>query len=177
MSTFALPAATDAAFEQCPVGLFVMRLKELERGIEGSPEYGGGERVKWVFAIERVIDANENPPTRDNPDPRAIEDWIGEDIWGFTSLSMGRKAKMRAWSEALLNREIAEGEALIASDLIGKRGKVTIGRSDTDRAKITSIIAYQPTRAAEGKPAPAPEPDEQPEPYDAAEPAEDDPFD
>lgn len=143
--TFTLPKASDqVGYEQCPVGLYVFRVKEMQDGIEGSAEYGGGERVKWVFTVERVIDANDPEPTADNPDPKSVEDWVGEEVWGFTSLSMNKKATMRSWAEALLGREIPEGEALMASDLIGKRAKATVGRGQTGRQKITSLVPYKP---------------------------------
>lgn len=155
--TFALPKATDQGFEQCPEGLWVLKLKSMERGIQGDPQYGGGERVKWIFEIERVIDANENEPTRDNPNPKPIDDWIGEEFWGFTSLSMAKKATMRAWAEALLGREIGEGDELNASELIGKRAKATVGRTDTGRQKITSMMPIK----QKPKPQPEPEDDEE----------------
>lgn len=154
--SFTLPAATDATYEQCPIGLYVFKLKHLERGIQGDPRFGEGERVKWVFDIERVIDANENEPTRDNPDPRSIEDWVGEEFWGFTSLSMGKKATMRGWAEALLGRTLEEKEQLNAGELIGKRAKATVGRSDTGRQKIMSLVPLK----TKGKPAPQPEPED-----------------
>ncbi|HQX61840.1 MAG TPA: hypothetical protein PK593_00125 [Thermomicrobiales bacterium] len=138
--SFTLPAATEGTFEQCPQGLYVFKLKAMEDGIEGREEYGGGERVKWVFEIARVIDANENEPTRDVPNPKTIEDWVGEEFWAFTSKSMNSKATMRAWAEALLGREIAEGESLSASDLLGKAAKATVGRGQTGRQKITSMM-------------------------------------
>ena len=152
--TFTLPAATETSFEQCPIGLYVFKLKSMERGIEGNPQYGGGERVKWIFEIERVIDANENDPSADNPDPKPIEAWVGEEFWAFTSLNMGKKATMRAWSEALLGRSIADGEALNAGELIGKRAKATVGRNENERQKIMSLVQIK-GRAAP-KPAPAP---------------------
>lgn len=151
--SFTLPAATDTTFEQCPEGLWIFRLASMEDGIIGNPEYGDKPRVKWVFEIERVIDANENEPTRDIPNPKPIEDWIGEEFWGWSSKTMAKGATMRAWAEALLGREIPEGEQLKASDLIGKRGKATVGRGKTGRQKITSLLP------AKSKPKAAPEPE------------------
>jgi len=139
---FTLPAASDTTFEQAPVGLYVFKLKELERGIQGDPQYGDKERVKWIFEVVRVIDVNENAPSREIPNPKMSEDWVGEEFWGFTSLSMGKKSTMRLWATALLGRDIDEGEQLNAGELIGKRAKATIGRSDTQRAKITALVPY-----------------------------------
>lgn len=156
--SFALPTATEGTFEDCPQGLWVFRLKAMEDGIQGREEYGGGERVKWIFEITRVIDAEENEPTRDVPDPKPIEDWIGEEFWAFSSKSMNRKATMRAWAEALLGREIADGEALNASHLIGKSAKVTVGRGQTGRQKITSMMPIKKSKAA-----PPPPDDDEPD--------------
>lgn len=146
--SFTLPKATDQTFEDCPVGLWLFKLKLMEDGIEGSPEYGGGERVKWVFVAEKAISVEEPDATRDNPDPKSVDDWIGEEVWGFTSKSMAKKATMRAWAEALLGREIADTDTLNASDLLGKRAKATVGRGMTGRQKITAMMPYKPKARA-----------------------------
>jgi hypothetical protein len=140
--SFALPTVTDSGFEQCPQGLYVLRLKEMEDGIEGREEFGSGERVKWVFEITRVIDAEPNESSRDNPDPKSIEEWVGEEFWAFTSKSLNVKATMKAWAEALLGREITPADAgkLQSSDLLGKSAKATVGRGQTGRQKITSLM-------------------------------------
>ncbi len=138
--SFALPTVTDSGFEQCPQGLYVLRLKEMEDGIEGREEFGSGERVKWVFEITRVIDAEPNESSRDNPDPKSIEEWVGEEFWAFTAKSMNAKATMKAWAEALLGRELTKQDNLNASDLLGKSAKATVGRGQTGRQKITSLM-------------------------------------
>ena len=148
--SFTLPTATEGTFEECPQGLWVFRLKAMEDGIEGREEFGGGERVKWIFEIVRVIDANENEPTRDIPEPKPVDDWIGEEFWAFTSKSMARRATMRAWAEALLGREITERDNLSASHLIGRSAKATVGRGQTGRQKITSLMPIK--RASKPQP-------------------------
>lgn len=150
--SFTLPTVSDATFEQCPQGLWVFRLKGMEDGIEGREEFGGRERVKWIFEIVRAIDAEENEPTSENPHPRSIDDWVGDEFWGFTSKPerLTPRATMRAWAEALLGREITERDTLRASDLIGKSAKATVGRGQTGRQKITSLMPIK--RAAKPQP-------------------------
>lgn len=139
-----MPRATDQTFEECPIGLWLFKLKDMEPGIQGNPEYGDKERVKWVFIAEKALDVDDPEPTRDNPSPKSAAEWIGEEVWGFTSLSMATKAVMRQWSEALLGREVGPDEDVKASDLIGKRAKATVGRGQTGRQKITSLMPYKP---------------------------------
>lgn len=133
----AIPAATDGeAFEILPEGLYMFKLAGMENMGPGQAfdnEREPKDRIKWVFQIESVISGDDD-----------AEERVGEEVWFFTSLSMHRKATMRAWCEGLLGREIAEGEAVDTSDLIGKKGRANIVHykkltGDTGH-KIASIL-------------------------------------
>lgn len=119
---FQIPAVSDAAeFPLVPEGLYMFKLKSMEsaglgRSFDDKPPK---ERIKWVFEIESVISADEE-----------AEDFVGEEFWAWTTLSMNKRATMYEWAVALLGREIAEGENINASDLIGKRGRATIVHYD-----------------------------------------------
>lgn len=137
--SFALPKVNNAEFTGIPVGFYVARLKAMEKQEARPSQFHDEpqETVKWVFTIEQVIDSNDDD----------AENKVGEELWGFTSISMGRKAKMRHWAEALLGRELEEDDALAADDLIGKRAKVMVEpHTKQDGTKTTKIGSLQPYR-------------------------------
>lgn len=146
--SFALPVATSGEFELTPAGLYVFELRELETGIAGNPEFGGGERVKWIFDIVQVISGDEDS-----------EDFVGKDFWAWTSFTMGRKSNMRAWAEALIGREIVDGEEVTSDMLIGQRMRANVGhykkQSGDTGAKIVSAL---PQRKAKAKKSAVPPP-------------------
>lgn len=148
-TTFALPPATDGeAFEILPEGLYLFQLRGMENMGPGQAfdnEREPKDRIKWIFSIEDVISAEDE-----------AEDRIGEEVWFFTSLSMHRKATMRAWAEGLLGREIADNERVDAGDLIGKRGRANIVHykklsGDTGH-KIASMLKVSKSKRTKSAP-------------------------
>jgi hypothetical protein len=139
-----------------PEGLYVMELKDLVQEDAASmpnPKYkNSGPRIRWIFTIKRVIDSN---------DPEA-HDQVGEEFWAWSSLAMGRKATMRKWSEALLNRQLSEGEQITPTHLLGKRCKATVSlymkETGEQGTKITSMLPFVPQARATAQPPPAPTP-------------------
>ena len=148
---FQIPAVSDTAeFPLVPEGLYMFKLKAMEaaglgRSFDDKPPK---ERVKWIFEIESVISADEE-----------AEDFVGEEFWAWTTLSMNKRATMYEWAVALLGREIAEGENINASDLLGKRGRATIVHYEKLNGetghKIDSMLKTVNKKKA-GKPAPPP---------------------
>lgn len=143
--TFSLPKANNVEFTLVPPGLYVMRLKEMQGGIPGNPDFADKDgnvknRVRWVFTIEDVIDAVDED----------ADEFIGEEFWAFTSETMGRKATMRAWVEALLGREVEEDDDLTNDDLVGKTARCTVihyqkMNGDTGH-KISSMLKAKPAK-------------------------------
>ncbi len=146
MTSFTLPQATDQTGP--PAGIYVFKLKGIERGIQGAAEYGGGERCKWIFGIEQAIAPD---------DPDEVEGYIGEEFWSFTSYphKLGPKTKMRQYVEALLGRPLDEGEEPDGDDLIDRKVKVTLAPNDNKRNVIVSIMPHK------GKRAPVVEPEDE----------------
>lgn len=160
-TNISIPAATDGeSFEILPEGLYEFRLVGMENMGPGQAfdnEREPKDRIKWVFEIESVISGDDE-----------AEERVGEQVWFFTSLSMHRKATMRAWCEGLLGREIAEGEAVDASDIIGKRGRANI----VHYKKLTGDIGHKiasllkPVSNKKRKPAPVVEDTDEDESFD-----------
>ena len=143
-STFSLPPATDGeSFEILPEGLYLFQLLDMENMGPGQAfdnEREPKDRIKWVFEVMEVISGDED-----------AEERIGEEVWFFTSLSMHRKATMRAWAEGLLGREIEGNERVDASDLIGRQGRANIVHykklsGDTGHKIASMLKATKPKR-------------------------------
>lgn len=135
MANFALPTVTNQS--GTPAGTYVVRLTDMQP--ETHDQYG--DQVKWVFTIKQVIDCDAVDP----------DEWLGKEIWRFTSVSMGTKAKMRAFAEGILGRALDEGEQLDADELIGKTAKATVvpyARQDGAKGtKLDVLTAYKPKAA------------------------------
>lgn len=139
---FALPKASNNTGSSIPIGTFIVRLKEMVKEEQVAGPYGDADRVKWIFGVEQVVDSDDD----------TAEDRIGDDLWAFTSLSMGRKAKMRAHAEALLGRPLDEDEQVGVTDLVGKRAKASvvphIKQDGTATTKLGSLMPYKAKKAA-----------------------------
>lgn len=152
---FALPTVSEAAeFPLVPEGFYVFRLKAMENAGLGKSfdDKPPKERVKWIFTIEEVISADDE-----------AEDFVGEEFWAWTTLSMNTRATMYGWAVALLGREIEEGEEIDSAHLIGKRARANIEHykklnEDTGH-RIASLIKMTKAKKA-SKPTPVVEDDE-----------------
>lgn len=144
--SFTLPTANDTEFQLVPPGLYVFRLKEMEGGIPGNPEFGDKPRVRWVFTIEDVIDADDDE----------ADEFIGQEFWAFTSETMGKKATMRAWVEALIGRTVTEDDEITSDDLIGQRARCTVSHYEkmngSQGHKITSMLRHKANKKRRRKP-------------------------
>lgn len=143
---FTLPKATNTEFSAIPVGLYVVRLKAMEEQEPQASQFSDEPKasVKWIFTIEQVIDAN---------DEDEAEAKVGEEVWVFSSITMGKKAKMRAFAEALLGRAIDEKESITDEMLIGKRAKASIiPHTKTDGSETTKIGSLVPYKQRNSEP-------------------------
>lgn len=156
--------ATTAPTDQCPEGTYACKLVKIENWVadnNGNSEYNSGPQFKWIFHIGKVIYANPVRPTKDNPEPRQPQDWVKEEIWGFTSQIFTAKAKCRQWAEGIIERELEEDEEFDLESLFGARVVILVGRSQTGKHKIIDVNRYHagaPAQQAEAEPEPEPEP-------------------
>lgn len=158
--TFAF-TATD---NMTPEGLYLMSVKEIgEPELQDGP-YGTSERIRWIFSIEEVLD--------DQSEDQNAEDYVGEEFWSWTSTAFGPNSNARKWVQALLGRQIENGEQISISEVVGKQAKITVGRNDNGNQKLVNIAPARVKKAKKAKRAPAPVEDE----FDDVEPGEDDEF-
>lgn len=118
-----------------PFGLYVMEVTEVgdpEMSDNTNGEYEAKEQVKFTFKILKVIHSDDDE----------AEEFIGETTYGWANFTFGPKAKLRAWAQALLGREIEDGESVSGEMLIGKRATVTIGPTQTGRRKVATLMPY-----------------------------------
>lgn len=104
-----LGKATDKAqFELQPVGEYVWTLWDL---LAETGQYG--EQVKWVWLISPVSDPDTYILRSDGQQEK--------EIWQFSKPSIAKGSRARAWTEALMGRELKNGEEPDDSDLIRRR--------------------------------------------------------
>lgn len=159
--TINLPEATSGEFTLVPEATYLMTLTDMQPAEqnENSPFYDPDRpRVRWIFKIQQVLDGE---PDDEGNDP---EEFVGQDFHGYTSLSMHKRATMRAWAQGLLGREIADGERVESSDLIGKSGRCLVEHYEKQNGntghRIASIRPYRKAGSRRPKPAPVVEDDE-----------------
>jgi hypothetical protein len=155
MSLFS-PVTNQQGGENVPEGLYLLTVNSVgmyeRRDTDQPSQFGDDPRAQWKFGIVDVISATKPRPSADNPNPKAPREFVGSEIWDYSSLSMGPRSKAREWCEAILNRELREGETIDPDKLQGNLVRGTIGRSQTGRHKITSLLPYEPDDDAEAEP-------------------------
>lgn len=141
-----LPTVTESEFKVTPEGVYIMSLKDFEDGIEGNPQFGGGERCRWIFTIDRVVSAL---------DEEVAEEQVGEEFWSWTSKNMSTRSNMYRYICALIGRQLTAGDIIDTDDLIGKQVKVQVVEYEkADGTTGTKIGGMQPFKAAGRKKAP-----------------------
>lgn len=142
MPVFA-PATDQSEIELPEPGRYIVKCV----AIEDAPDKGFGPGVKWVFQLA------------DPASGVTIQSNQGGDyeLWQFTSVKMGPKAKARPIIEALLGRSLEVREVPDARQLVGRSmiAMVIHERRDdgTDRAVVTSCKPYTENGAASASPA------------------------
>lgn len=140
--TFTLPKVSNKAGASIPEGTYIVTLKAMEKEFQQDGPYGPQDRVKWIFTINEVVDA----------DDEESEGKVGEELWAFTSLKMGPKATMRKFTEALLGRTLDEDEEIGVDDLLGRRARAFViphtKQDNTKTTKLDRLSAIKKRRAA-----------------------------
>lgn len=105
-----------------------------------SPKPGARPGIKWTFGLY-YQSSGERFYFQDDP----------YEFFQSTTANMQRGARAREYAEALLGRELGEGEQINPNDLIGKRaiGMVIheISRNDKTK-KVAKLVAPEPYREA-----------------------------
>lgn len=128
------PSATMTAYVDD--GRYIAKLVRLEP--TDHAQYGPG--VRWVFhlatpeTMSLVVDVDGQP----------------YELWQTTSTKMGKNvrsgkvARARTWSEALLDREIADSEtgADIGESVVGRKAVVLIGKNEAGYPRILQMDPY-----------------------------------
>lgn len=92
--------------------------------IEDAPDKGFGPGVKWVFRLE---------------DFNTGEVW-DSDLWQFTSIKMGPKAKARPIIEGLLGRALEVHEVPNADHLIGRKMIAMVIHEPRDDGSLRAVV-------------------------------------
>lgn len=169
--------AQNVPTDQCPEGVYAARIGDIKDWLptEGG-QYGDDPQYLWIFQIGKVVHANPVRPTKQNPEPMQPGDWVGKELWGFTSTLMTQKAKCRQWIESIEGRELEDNEDYDLDSLIGRKVTITVGRSQTGKHKVIQVTGYgNPAQTAMPSATAEPEPEPVAVPADA-EDDEDDPF-
>jgi len=120
-------------------GQYVLTLAEIEDA--GVGQYGPSILWKWKMS------------TPSAPDSFTVDADSGEPylFYAYSSTKMTPKARARHWAEALLNREIQDGQKIDPSSLVGERMQALVihetAEDGTVRAKISREMRPKPLRA------------------------------
>lgn len=143
--TFTIPVANNSSGMPWPAGLYEITCTGIEPDDRVS-KFGDTPRVKFSFSVDKVIRITPVADQALNAENRAKAQKAkaeGADLVGWCNLTMGRKATMRSWIEALLGRQLANGEGVNPSDVIGKRAEATLetytGDDGSEKVKIGSL--------------------------------------
>jgi hypothetical protein len=100
-------ASEKPQYELVPMGEYVWTLAEL---VSETGQYG--EQVKWVFLLSPFAEPDAYL-TKDNGEAR--------EVWQFTKPSLSKGSRAREWAEALIGRELKNGEEPDDGDLERRR--------------------------------------------------------
>lgn len=121
-------------------GTYVLTVLRVEDGGEGQ----FGPRMRWVFSC-----------TDEDGDNVTWDDGTPFELWQSTGTSLGPKGKARKWAEAVLQRELVNGENgdEIVRQMVGKRVRALI---QTNEAGYAGIVGMTPMRDKKRQPAAEP---------------------
>jgi len=137
MTAASFAAATSGEGPRLEPGQYVLTVISIEPAEGGNPAFGPS--VKWTFTV-----ANPSTPN----DLMVNDDGEPYDFWGHTSVKMSPKARARQWTEALVGRQLEEGERINPSTLIGQRMQALViheaGEDGIVRAKVSREMPPKP---------------------------------
>jgi hypothetical protein len=124
------------------VAHYILTLRDLSREEQGQ----FGPSICWKFAVADVASPQQN---------RIADDGEEYQFWAWTSTKLSPRAKARPYAEALLGRQLAEGEKLNPAELIGRSMKAMIVHETGEDGKVRAKISQEVKPTPFGQAAPA----------------------
>lgn len=145
MPIAALPAASNSSGSPWPPGIYQVTLQDIEEDDRIS-QFGEGPRVKVTFTVDKVVRLTPRATPAENAESKtkakqALTD--SSTLVAWCNLTMNKRATLRGWIEALLGREIGNGEIVNPNEAIGKSAEATVeaytGQDGTEKVKLTTL--------------------------------------
>jgi hypothetical protein len=137
-TNFKIPKVHNRTATVPPPGLYVVAVNGIFKEAENrfNPDV---DRLRFDFLVQHVIDSE---------DPRRSAEFVGQVVHGWANSTMGPKATLRAWAEALLQRFMDDDDELQVADLIGKQAKATYinytKENGSPGVKLSNLAPYRP---------------------------------
>jgi hypothetical protein len=145
-TNFRIPRVHNRTATVPPPGLYIVTVNGIFKEAENrfNPDV---DRLRFDFLVEHVIDSE---------DPRRSAEFVGNVVHGWVNSTMGPKATLRAWAEALLQRFMDDDDELEVADLIGKQAKATYinytKENGSPGVKLSNLAPYRPEPQAQQAP-------------------------
>jgi hypothetical protein len=142
--TGAFDDVTEGGGSPVDPGRYVVKVVRLDPG----QDFGNGPTIRWVF---HLADAASKAILRD-------EEGDPYEFYQLSSRKLSAGSKPGKWAGALLGRALNPGEsgAMIASELVGKKGVALVGNNEQGYPRILQLdpIGQPGNGASQSKPAP-----------------------
>jgi hypothetical protein len=128
---------------------------EAGKGIEWEPGSYEGYLIRIEKKFKQFTKVDEKTGAEEKEDRSFYIWYFGISEEGFedvtltavSSTSFGPKSKGRAWANAILRRNLEDGEKFTEDDLKGKPVMLTITLKETDRGTFAEIAGLSPVRS------------------------------
>lgn len=142
-------------FESPPAGVYAAVCEAIE---ESDGQFGPS--YKWVWKLAEVLSTEDDDEAAD---------FIGDDIWGWSSQSASTKGKFVKWAAAHLGQQaLSPGQVIDTDDLIGATVRLTIEQVTKDDGSTGHKVASVGVHKAKRRRDPEPEyDDDEPQPVAA----------
>lgn len=125
-------------FQAVDPGRYIVRVVGLDP--TEHVEYGPG--IKWRFNLAEQATGT----------PIYQADGSMYELWQTTSTKLSPRSRARPWVEALLGRDLADGDTgpALAQEVIGKKALALVGPNDKGYTSILSMSPYKAALAKKG---------------------------
>lgn len=145
MSSFTLPAASNAAGMPWPAGIYQLTFLNISEDDRPS-KFGTTARCKLEFQVDKIVRLTPQKSQELNDQARldaraALTEGLTMVAW--VNLTMARNSTLRAWIEALLGREIANGEVVNPAEAAGRQAEGVVewyeGADKTQKLRLMTL--------------------------------------